>query len=177
MSAPAVAVTDLATILRLRAAVCRAAQGDSLRWWDDESLTPYARVILDPLFPRTAPSAAIKIAFEAARLRYRAAFAAANARVRHLFSLDDETEMSLVDAEPAGVAPSEGPIADAEAFRLVLGADWRDYDVMDRGAAGLLEIRPRDGSLTDSVEMARALASAHAEGGSGAPVFPFIRVS
>src|SRR5207244_4414084 len=145
--------------------VCRAAQGDSLRWWDDESLTPYARVILDPLFPRTAASTAIKIAFEAARLRYRAAFAATNARVLHLFSLDDETEMSLVDAEPDGVAPSEDPIADVEAVRLALGTDWRDYDIVDRGAGGLLEIRPRAGSAVGSVETARALASAHAEGG------------
>lgn len=166
----------LETILRLRAIVCRAAQGDSLRWWDDESLTPYARVILDPLFPRTASTAALNIALGAARLRYRAAFAMSNTRVLHLFALDDETEMSLVDAEPAGITLDENPIPDAEAFRRVLGSDWRDYDIVDRGAAGLLEIRPRGVKLEDAVETARALASAHA-GGPGAAVFPFVRVS
>jgi hypothetical protein len=177
MSAPAVAVTDLAAILRLRAVVCRAAQRDSLGWWDDESLTPYARVILDPLFPRTAPSAALKVAFVAARLRYRAAFAPLNGRILHLFALDHETELRLVGVEPDDITPGEDPIPDAEAFRRVLGSDWRDYEIVDRGAAGLLEIWPRGVRLEDAVETARALASAHAEGGPGAAVFPFVRVS
>lgn len=177
MKADRIEANDVTAILRLRAIICRAAQRDSMSWWDDESLTPYARVILDPLFPRTAPTAAIKIAFESARLRYRAAFAVTTARVLHLFSLDDGTEMGLADAERAYTVPSESAIPDVEAFRRALGPDWRDYEVTNRGAGGLLEIKARRGSPRDSLDVARALAVAHAEGGPGTPAFPFIRVS
>lgn len=176
MSALVSEVNGLRTILLLRAIVCRAAEGDSLHWWDDESLTPYARVILDPLFPRTASVAALRIAFEAARLRYRAVFGADDPRVAHLFSLPDEVEMQLVNAGLDGIAAGDEAVADAEAFRQRLGADWRDYEVAERGAGGMLKIRPRARLGEDPLDIARALASAHSEGQPGSPAFPFVRL-
>jgi len=51
----AVASTDVQLILRLRLLIVRAANRDSLAWWDDEALTAPAGFLLERLFP-VAPS-------------------------------------------------------------------------------------------------------------------------
>lgn len=43
-------------VLRLRLAIARAAQRNSLSWWDDASLTPDANLLLRRLFPRSVHS-------------------------------------------------------------------------------------------------------------------------
>jgi len=49
---------DARTILGLRLVIVRAANRDSLAWWDDESLTPHARFLLGRIFPMAPPLAA-----------------------------------------------------------------------------------------------------------------------
>ena len=74
-------------ILSLQLLIARAAQKDSLMWWEDDALTPSGKYLLDRLFFFDADEAGRKLAMEAAKVRYRAAFGAEN-NVLHLFHLD-----------------------------------------------------------------------------------------
>lgn len=84
-------------VLQLRLAVARAAQRDSLSWWDDEALTPDADLLLRRLFPRSSTGAARKLALRAARARHEAVLAAWP-QARHLFNLGVEVENRLDEA-------------------------------------------------------------------------------
>ena len=64
----------LALILRLRLLVCRAAQPDSLKWWDDNALTAEGAYLTERLFSRRPRAAAARIALAAARSRHWAAY-------------------------------------------------------------------------------------------------------
>lgn len=107
-------------IVTLRALICRAAQKDSLRWWDDEALTPYAPVILDRLFPRTGRTAALRIAMEAVRSRYPGALPSQQGLI-HLFALDDETEAALATADLSLAEVPPAPVMGRDDLRVALG--------------------------------------------------------
>jgi hypothetical protein len=100
-----------ALILRLRLAVSRAAQRDSLSWWDDEALTPGADLLLRRLFPRSITRAAWTLALLAARARHQLVLAEWP-QAHHLFDLGPEVERRLDEAlrEQAPIVLPQDPI-------------------------------------------------------------------
>lgn len=101
----------LTTILRLRLLIARAAQRDSLAWWEDESLVPEADLLLARLFPRTPRRAAHRLALQAARARHTAVLRD-HPMACHLFALGDEEEFRLDDvlADGADLGVAATPI-------------------------------------------------------------------
>jgi len=72
-SADTLTPEEARTILQLRLLVARAANRDSLGWWDDESLTPPAGFLLERIFPTAPPLAARSLALAAALARHQVA--------------------------------------------------------------------------------------------------------
>lgn len=85
---------DSIRILQLRLTVARAAQRDSLSWWDDAVLTPEADLLLRRLFPRSGTHAAWTLALRAARARHEVVLAAWP-HAHHLFSFGVDVENHL----------------------------------------------------------------------------------
>jgi hypothetical protein len=86
---------DVRIILSLRLLIARAANADSLAWWDDESLTPHAGFLLERLFPRAPSLAARSLALRAALARHQAACAHHEGAL-HLYRLDVDSRDELV---------------------------------------------------------------------------------
>ena len=66
--------SEIERIIQLRLLIARAAQKDSLHWWEDESLTQAGVFLVERLFIMDASETARKLAIEAARTLYRMAF-------------------------------------------------------------------------------------------------------
>ena len=77
--------TEAETIFRLRLLVARAAQSDSLRWWDDRSLTTEGDFVTGRLFAGRPRVAGVKISLATARVRNRDAVPRAPGRVTQQF--------------------------------------------------------------------------------------------
>ena len=108
---------DLIEILRLRLLICRAAATDSLRWWEDASLTEDGAFLLGRLFPRSARAAARRLALQAALLRHEVALAELPGP-RHLFDLGAEVEAALQEVPSLSVRHTR-----AEPVNTTLGLD------------------------------------------------------
>jgi len=74
-------------MLKPRLYIARAAQKDSRRWWEDESLTPSGAFALELRLPAAPIEAGRKLALAAARARHQNAFADDPDAI-HLFRLD-----------------------------------------------------------------------------------------
>jgi hypothetical protein len=160
---------DLLEILRLRLLICRAAAADSLRWWDDNSLTEDGTFLLSRLFPRSTRTAARRLALEAASLRHAAAFAGL-AEPQHLFDLGADVELALQDIPLDEPQVLDTPVLDIETLVVAIGGDEPRLHSQPEGAPLMLQMAP--GSALR--EKALALAAAYAAGQSGQPVFPVI---
>ena len=79
-------------ILGLRLLIARAANRDSLAWWDDESLTPPGGFLLERVFPTAPALAARSLALAAAVARHEAA---CTGEVLHLYHLDADNQDGL----------------------------------------------------------------------------------
>lgn len=79
-------------IFRLRLLIARAANRDSLAWWDDDALTAPAGFVFDRLFPASPPGAARSLALHAATRRHQIACPASAV---HLYRLDADNEDGL----------------------------------------------------------------------------------
>ena len=109
---------DLQTILRLRLLIARAANRDSLAWWDDEALTAPAGFLLERLFPVAPPLAARSLALRAAFARHEGACTDIGG-VLHLYRLDaDNADGLALRTVPLLPVPyPEAPITTTDALR------------------------------------------------------------
>ncbi|MFQ5344241.1 MAG: BrxE family protein [Anaerolineae bacterium] len=170
---------DAHTILSLRLLLARAANNDSLAWWDDESLTSHAGFLLERVFPTAPALAARNLALHAALARHQAA-CPANGRALHLYRLDpdnrDKLALRFASLQPI-LAPDQSiTTMDALSQHLLgLTGEPRTYTVVRRTDAGGLqiEIPPGPAGLSPMVHRAKTLAWAYLEGAPGHPVFPF----
>ncbi|MFZ5915472.1 MAG: BrxE family protein [Chloroflexota bacterium] len=170
---------DARTVLNLRLLVARAANKDSLAWWDDESLTPHAGFLLERLFPMAPPLAARSLALNAALARHDAACGVIR-NALHLYRLDADSQDRLAlrfEALLPIPVPVE-PIPSTEGLKqclLVLLGAPAAYTVVHRtGAGGLqIEIPPVPRGVSPLLHRARTLAWAYLEGAPGQPAIPY----
>lgn len=169
--------TDSHLILALRLLIARAANEDSLSWWDDESLTPAAAYLLNRLFPMAPRVAGKGLALRAALARHRVACPEDGL---HLYRLDADNrdKLALRFAPLDQVPVPETAIATKEALkdRLIELLDGpQPYTVLRQTATGglLIDIPPAPVGVPPMVHRAKTLAWAYQEGAKAAPVFPF----
>ena len=170
---------EIHTLLGLRLLIARAANNDSLAWWDDESLTPHAGFLLERIFPMAPPLAARNLALAAALARHQAA-CPANGGALHLYRLDPDgrDKLALRFVSLLSIPIPQEPITTLETLRqhlLDLTGEPASYTVARETDAHALqiEIPPGPGGGSPLVHRARALAWAYLQGAPGAPVFPF----
>ncbi|HNT24174.1 MAG TPA: BrxE family protein [Anaerolineales bacterium] len=172
-------VEEKKALLSLRLLICRAAQKDSLAWWEDESLTPAGGYLLDRLFLTDPGEAGRKLALEAARTRYQAAFNGSS-EAMHLFRLDQtgDIEHGLHGIRLLDVSLSPDPITtldDLQQKLLALIGQKPQYQIVGERAERRLEIRLKSPIVKPQVlEAAQALAWACLEAKQGQPIFPYI---
>lgn len=166
-------------ILRLRLLLARAANKDSLAWWDDESLTSPAGFLLERLFPMAPALAARSLALSAALARHQAA-CAAGGKALHLYRLDSDNQdrLALRTVPLLAIPVPHDPITTMEALRqhlLDLIGQPMPYTAKRRtDARGLqLEIPPGLFGVSPLLHRARTLAWAYLEGAPNQPVFPY----
>jgi hypothetical protein len=182
MPTSAVSLQDLSTastraILALRLLIARAANSDSLRWWDDESLTDPAGYLLDRLFPTAPALAGRSLALRAAQARHQAA---CSQEGLHLYRLDPQghDQLALRFVSPLSVGVPEAPIRSIEELRAHLNKLTKTAqpyaEVRRTTSDGLLvEVPPSGGEVHPLLHRARTLAWAYLEGAPGKPVFPY----
>ena len=172
-----IAPAEAETILRLRLLVARAAQPDSLNWWNDRSLTPEGGYVAERLFWVRPQLAAAKIAMASGRARHWDAIQAAPDIV-HLFDLGEIIEHEL-HVFPLGEAmiPS-APFASIAHLRTDIGkliGDKVGYQIVKRDETGAIEIRAvTEQAVRPLVAWVCACALAFCEGDTGQPVFPYL---
>lgn len=168
-------------IVALRLLIARAANKDSLSWWDDESLTPHATFVLQRVFPVSPNLAARSLALTAAAARHTAA-CPTNHDAVHLYQLDPDGQDQLASRSVSllDVAVPEGAIATMDALRthlLSLTGRQISYRVVRQtDSHGLqIEIPPAPSEVQLLLHRAQTLAWAYLEGSPGQPVFPFLQ--
>jgi hypothetical protein len=167
------------TILGLRLLIARAANKDSLAWWDDESLTPHAGFLLGRIFPMAPPLAARSLALSAALARHQAA-CPANDGALHLYRLDPDNrdKLALRFAPLLSIRVPREPITTLEILRQhmldLTGRPTSHTVVRETDSHALrIEIPPSPVGVSPLAHRARTLAWAYLEGAPGEPVFPF----
>lgn len=170
---------DGTLVLRLRLLIARAANKDSLAWWEDESLTSHAGFLLERLFPMAPALAARSLALRAALARHKAACASHPAAL-HLYRLDadNQDELALRNEPLLSTPVPEEPIPSLEVLRQHLEElldKRRPYSVVRRFEAGALQIKvpPAQDGTSPLLHRAQTLAWAYLEGAPHEPVFPF----
>jgi hypothetical protein len=171
--------SDERTILALRLLLARAANADSLAWWEDESLTQPADYVLHRLFPVQPATAARRIALQAAETRHQAALQdESHPLCLYWLDGDNRDRLALRFKSPADVplpAHRLDSVAALKSALLPLTGGPMAYTVVRQNARGGLLIRPQARPATEGVLLHRAktLAWAYLEGKPGAPIFPF----
>lgn len=182
--APVAGITDqdARAILRLRLLIARAANRDSLVWWDDDSLTLPAGFVLERLFPGVPPLTARSLAIHAAVARYVAAFSSVPSAL-HLYRLDsDNLDGLALRFFPLLTVPVNAePIASMDELRsrlLALCGQPMPYRVLDLRSNGNLEIEipPCPAGGQPLLHRAQTLAWAYLAGAKEKPVFPFLEI-
>ncbi|MBC7252114.1 MAG: BrxE family protein [Anaerolineae bacterium] len=168
---------DTHLVLSLRLLIARAANRDSLAWWDDESLTLHASFLLERIFPMAPPLAARSLALSAALARHQAACPGQALHLYHL-DVDNQDGLALRFAPLLPIPVPVEPITTMDALRqhlLNLIGEPAIYTVVRRTSAhGLqIEIVPTPAGVSPLLHRAQTLAWAYLEGTPGQPVFPF----
>jgi hypothetical protein len=171
---------DLHMILRLRLLIARAANRDSLAWWDDEALTAPAGFLLERLFPVAPPLAARSLALRAAFARHEGACTDIGGAL-HLYRLDADSAdgLALRTVPLLPVPYPEAPIITTDALRehliALLGQPVQVKSAQRRNGGALqITIPPCPAGVWASLHRARSFAWAYLEGAPGQPVFPFV---
>jgi hypothetical protein len=153
--------------------ILRAGEGDSLKWWDDESLTDAGRLALSRLFPRNAERIAVRLALAGALARQRRVLE--NAGAAGAITLMDLAADTLRDQ-----------IVDLQLFTKRIESMDELRSMLQRTIPGSEFTIPRQGSTgttLDVSEMANqtkgrlplALVSGYLMGKVGSLVVPFVR--
>jgi hypothetical protein len=168
-------------LLKLRLLILRAAQKDSLGWWEDESLTQAGDYIASRLFAMDTEETARALALEAGRTRYRMAFGDIK-DCFHLFRLDQtgQIEHELSEMRLSDVGIPNKPIITYDMLRdhlLALTGKPAAYEVVGTAGENRLQIKIKKNSAQTLVlKLAEALAWACLESGKGQLSLPFIRI-
>ena len=172
--------TEGKLILSLQLLIARAAQKDSLSWWEDDALTPSGKYLLERLFIVNPDEAGRKIAIEAAKVRYQAAFGADN-HVLHLFHLDQtgDIELNLQELSLSSVPAPTEPVQSLEVLRHLLLEQVGSpmvYQIVGERSNNRLEIKiGNSSSQPELIDIVKTLAWAALEGEPGKPKFPYIQ--
>ncbi|MCX6915666.1 MAG: BrxE family protein [Verrucomicrobia bacterium] len=168
------------TILLLRLLIARAANRDSLAWWDDEALTAPAGFLLERLFPVAPPLAARSLALRAALARHEGACTEIGGAL-HLYrpDADNADGLALRDVPLLPVPYPEAPIPTMDALRehlIALLSRPAQVKIVQRRNGGALQIAipPCPAGVWAPLHRARSFAWAYLEGAPGQPVFPFV---
>lgn len=171
---------DALLIVALRLLVARAAAPDSLRWWDDHSLTEPAAFVLERVFPHSPPLAARRLALLAAEARHADATATFPDAL-HLFRLDwrGADRLALRGLSPLAAPLDLRPVPTLDEFRRRLGELAGPPPPTTPGRDGLngglaITIPPAPPHVNDWRHRAVALAWAYTLGEPGQPVIPLI---
>jgi len=171
---------DLQTILRLRLLIARAANRDSLAWWDDEALTAPAGFLLERLFPVAPPLAARSLALRAAFARHEGACTDIGGAL-HLYRLDADNAdgLALRTVPLLSVPYPEAPIITTDALRehlIALLGQPVQVKIAQRRNGGALQITipPCPAGVWAPLHRAKSFAWAYLEGAPGQPVLPFV---
>jgi hypothetical protein len=169
-------------ILSLQLLIARAAQKDSLSWWEDDSLTPAGDYLLERLFMANPGQAGKRLALEAAKVRYHAAFGNEN-NVFHLFHLDQtgDVEHNLDELSLSNITLPLEPIQTIDALRQALleqiGFPMK-YQIVGERSNNRLEIKLAGApSKNDLIHLVKTLAWATLESEPGKPIFPYIQAN
>jgi hypothetical protein len=165
-------------VLGLRLLIARAANVDSLSWWEDDALTGPARYVLQRLFPTAPPLAARSLALRAALSRHEAVVPSTGL---HLYRLHpDNLDRLALRFEPRLPIPvPEDPIETLDALREQLraltGKDAMPYEIVGERLSGAVQIDvpPTPEGREAMVHRAQTLAWAYLEGQPEQPIFPF----
>ena len=166
-------------ILRLRLLLARAAQRDSLKWWEDDSLTQAGAFLLERGFVFAPSEAARKVALQTAACRYQGAFED-QTRVLHLFRLDESgaVEHGLREADVMQDDLPADPITDLDTLKRFLAqacGDRSGFTVVAERAEHRLEIRLKDEKTrSNPLRLAQIFAWASLEGKLEYPLFPYL---
>jgi hypothetical protein len=87
-------LTEINTILGHQLLIARAAQKDSLNWWENGSPTPSGQYFLERLFSININTTGRRQALEPAKVRHQAAFGSVNSSL-DLFRLDQTAAIEL----------------------------------------------------------------------------------
>jgi hypothetical protein len=167
-------------IMMLQLLIARAAQKDSLSWWEDESLTQAGGYVLERLFPNAPQRAGWKLALEAALARHKVALKDMP-DVEHLFALglNSQEELSPINTVIHLKDLTEKPVRTMEILeeRLVEAiGEPQQLGSVSNGPGGTLEIMMvAEDSKINVLDRAKALAWGYLEAEPGKPVFPYIR--
>jgi len=155
------------TIFRLRLLIARAANRDSLAWWEDDALTVPAGFVFDRLFPASPPGAARSLALRAALRRHQIA---SPEPLVHLYRLDADNEdgLAMRFLRPPVDAELDAPIPTLDALRerlLAITEQPCPYTVVRElmGNGLLIKIPPPPKGLHPLEHRARTLAWAYLE--------------
>jgi len=168
-------------IIRMRLLIARAAQKDSLNWWEDDALTSAGDYLLQRLFLSHPDMAGRSLALEAAKVRYKNAFAELH-NVIQLFNLDmdGEIELDLQKVDLSQVPLPASPIQtmdDLHQSLLEVIGTPKTYQVVAQRASNCLELIPDPNpKKAEPLFVAETLSWACLEGKSGKPIFPYIRL-
>lgn len=169
---------DARVLLALRLLMARAANSDSLAWWEDKALTPPGAYILERVFPVAPPFAARNLALSAALARHLAA--CPEPRDLHLYrlDLDNQDGLALRRISPLTVDLAASPITSMTALetglQALIGGPYRYRVLRQTPSNGLeIEIPSAPTGVPSLRHRAHTLAWAYLEGELRAPVFPF----
>jgi len=169
---------DVRLILQLRLLIARAANLDSLGWWDDETFSKPAGFILDRVFPVLPMLAARSLALHAALRRHQAIESNGRGWL-HLYRLDADNQDGLaIRFWPLQNLPvPEAPITSLHELRQhLLRLTGKSYPYTTGGTTrnGGLQIEPSPcpAGIEPIVHRACTLAWAYLEGTPGRTVIP-----
>ncbi len=177
---PIVTASEGTLILRMQLLIARAAQQDSLHWWEDGTLTPDGSFVLERLFPFAPMEIACKLALTAAMARYHAAFAG-EPQMLHLYALDTDGQVALalrdvpLDSCGAWREPIDSVAKLEQQISALLAEKRPKQEFLKELAGHRLEVKGKAQTLSP-LDRARLFTWACLEGEPGIPVFPFLRV-
>lgn len=169
------------TIFQLRLLIARAAQTDSLCWWQDNSLTNEGNFVLERLFIKHSHSAAIRMSFAAAAARHWSAIQRESKKI-HLFDFGEESEYRLSQFKINEDQVSLQRIASVQELMQGIKSilpSIIEIRISSPGTNGETEVNVDPESLIKDDPIfvyASALALAYEQAHLQQPVFPFIRV-
>ena len=166
-------------IIQLQLLIARVGQNDSLRWWEDDSLTEAGVYLLERLFPFAPYVQGRKLALLAAKNRHDTVFGK-ETQTLHLFHFGfegDRVQESLAFDSPELELP-DAPIRTIDELKIHLAQlveAPNPQSKSDRVIADDGKLQIKIPSTKNTIDMANRLAWAYLQGEPENPVYPYIK--